>query len=541
MLKLMATIWLFLKFKGDIMEKILFKHSDGDCSKKFENFISKLEDNVCIDFEKKDYYFSKKVYLKNKNNLILNGNGATVISEFNPACHENYTGILHFENCKDIKIANFNVDTSEAVTPGGEIIAVDNEIHTFDVKLYANRSFDGSQRIIGMNSMDSKGTPDGIISATHAVGFKYETIGEGIIRIFHKPKSNKPIKVGSQICLRHAYAGFARLKNSAFTFRNSTDIFIENMNIYSSVYYLFVIFPRCHNLTLKKVYVGSPKKIGCLMGTNVDAVHILGLSGKLIMEDCVFSGLGDDALNIHSSAYTVIKTDKNEADLIHYRPVRQETLPTDESWCRKGDKIIVFNPDFSQKGTLTVKEFNNGKLIFSDLEGKIKEGDILANSAFYATVDIKNCLCENSRVRAFILQTENVSISNCKFFGMASPAIIIAPDIEMWSEVGPAKNIKIENCIFEKCGISETSFKKCSIISSCCHSFDKVYPEDVHKNLTILNNKFIDSGAIFLNSTTGIDIENNQFVDCTNDSLEELIVFQNCKEIKLNNNIINNQ
>ena len=87
--------------------------------------------------------------------------------------------------------------------------------------------------------------------------------------------------------------------------------------------------------------------------------------------------------------------------------------------------------------------------------------------------------------------------------------------------------------------ISETSLKKPSIVSSCCHSLDKVYPEDIHQNVTIKNNKFINSGAIILNSTTGINIEENQFIDSWSENIEELITLKNCKDVTINNDIIN--
>ena len=521
------------------MNRVLFKHIDGDCSEVFESLIAEVENNTIIEFEKYDYYFSKKVFIKDKENLVIDGNGACVVSEFDAVCHEKYTGIFGFENCNNIKLLNMNFDTSEPVNPGGKIVAVDIEKGTFDVELYPGHNISGSQRIIGMNSMDSNGTPDDIIAVTHAVGIKYEMLNENNIRIFYKPIANKSIIIGDQICLRHAFGGFFRLDNGTVTFRNCTDIVLENLNVFSCVHFMFVVFPRCHNLSLENINVGAPKRQGCLMGSNVDAVHIIGLTGKLVVNNCTFSGLGDDALNIHSLAGTVVAVSNNHAKLVYRRFVRlQEDFDIDNNWCRSGDKIIVYSKDFLQKGEFVVENFENGILSFNDSSVNIEEGDILANTAYYATVQIKNCLCENSRVRAFLIQTKNVIIEKSKFFGMAFPAIIMAPDIEKWGEVGPVKDVIIKNCVFQKCGFSDSLFKRSSIVSSGCHAFDKNFRRDLHKNITIRDNEFIDTEPILLNSVEGVVIENNRFIDCKESTLEKMIILENCNKIQVVSNCL---
>lgn len=66
-------------------------------------------------------------------------------------------------------------------------------------------------------------------------------------------------------------------------------------------------------------------------------------------------------------------------------------------------------------------------------------GDILANTALNAEILVENCEVRNSRARALLFRTENITVRNCKFFGMSLPAILMAPYIVVWHEMSPVK------------------------------------------------------------------------------------------------------
>lgn len=510
------------------MTEILFKHFNGDCSDALERFIDSLSDNVCINLEPKDYFITRKVFIKDKKNIVLNGNNATIISEFNPASHEDYTGIFGFCTCDGVTIKNLNFDTSKPANTAGKIVAVNSKENWFDVEMYDGSELKGEERIIGMNSMDSDGTPDLLIAGTHARGFAYEVKNQNTIRVFHINKNLPLINVGEQMCIRHSYGGYNRLEFAGISFRNTKNILIESINVYSCVYLMFVVLPRCENMTIRNVHIEAKKGSNFLMGTNIDAVHILGLAGKLLIENSKFIGLGDDALNIHSTAGFIDKKSNGKIAIINKR----FSIAMDENWCRKGDVIAVYSTDFKKKGTITVEDYNNSEIIFSNFTGEFEKGDVVANTAFYAETTIRNCVIKNSRARAFIFQTENVVVENCEFYGMASPAIIMAPDIAEWYEVGPVKNVIIKNNVFEKCGIASETYRYCAIVSNTCHKLLKNSPPSVHKNITICNNKFINSGICYMNSTDGLKIFDNEVIN-TNCKANDLIIYKNCNNVEI--------
>ena len=171
----------------------------------------------------------------------------------------------------------------------------------------------------------------------------------------------------------------------------------------------------------------------------------------------------------------------------------------------------------NKKGEFKVISFEKDRLCYENLMGELKEGAILQNTAFAASVEIKNCNIRNTRARAFVLQTENIEISDCKFYGMSLPAIQAAPDVRRWYEVGPVKNMSIHNNIFEKCGFVNDD---CPVITvQDNHDKRGAGALGVHKNIVITKNVFKEKSGrcIFVTSTDGVKISGNKFTECGSD------------------------
>lgn len=153
---------------------------------------------------------------------------------------------------------------------------------------------------------------------------------------------------------------------------------------------------------------------------------------------------------------------------------------------------------------------------------------MVANTFYNAEILVENCEVRNSRARALLFQTENITVRNCKFFGMSFPAILIAPDIVVWHEMSPVKNVLIENCIFRKCGFVGNDEANAVISVKTSHDGSQQTPQQIHSNITVRNNVFKDvrNKAIYMSSVKGFDIENNDF---TGHNFSETVVLKNCK------------
>lgn len=492
-----------------MLYKISFDPLIKDYTVFFEIFFQNCEDNSVISITEGNYFVSKKIHIKNKNNITVKGENAVLISEFNPKFGSaEYKGVLAFTDCSNIKIEGLIFESSAPINSAGRVIGIDLQNHSIDVKIYDDCILDGNQTIYAVNSMDKDGSPDYLMAGYGVM--EYEVISNKSVRIYCDERlysSLKRISIGTQLCFRYGVGGYNVLPNAMLTFYNCEDTILNDITIHSSPGYAIVVFPRCHNFTIKGYKLLCPNGSNRLMASNVDGIHILGLSGILKMKNCYFSGLGDDALNIHSTAGHIIKKEKNVITVQNKR----FSIPLEDEWCRKGDKISVYGTDFIKKATLIVDSYEDSKIHYSIYDGVIAAGDFVANTNFYSEVEIENCEVRNSRARAFVFQTENIRVQGCKFYGISGAAILMSPDVERWQEVGPVKNVYIENCSFDKCGFSPLDSQKSAIVVRGSHDSNILYPSGVHKNINVVNNRFsnIPNEEIYISATDNLKIVDN--------------------------------
>ena len=511
------------------MARLNFISSKGDCAESLESFINGLSDNTTLVL-KGECYLSRKVRVRNKKDLAIIGEDAKIITAFDPMeGFYKYSGAFDFEACENLTLQNLIFDTDKPVNSTGVVTSAESDGSSFVVKMLEGCVMDGGQTIFWMFSMDKDGSPDYLLGSYEKT--PYEVLGNGEVRILGRENLRESIQrlpVGERICFLYGGAGnYKQLKNSAVTFEDCKDVSLLDITVHSAAGFMFVAFPRCENFRIERYRVECPKGSNRLMASDRDGIHLLGVGGSVTIKDCFFDGLGDDALNIHSTAGFITAADGNSIKVINKR----FDIPMEKNWCQKGDVIAVYDSDFVRKGSLTVEKYEDSRVYYSACEGSIEVGDVLANTAFNAEILVENCEIRNSRARALLFQTENITVRDCKFFGMSLPAILMAPDIAVWHEMSPSKNVLIENCVFEKCGFIDSRKTNAVISAKPSHDSndDSVYTaEQIHSNITIRKNVFKDvrNKAIYLSSVKGIKIENNDFGDL---DYSETVELKNCK------------
>ncbi len=508
------------------MARLNFISSKGDCSVELERFINGLSDNTTVVL-RDECYLSRKVRVRNKKGLAIIGEGAKIITAFDPMeGFYKYSGAFDFEGCENLTLKNLIFDTDKPVNSTGVVTSVAGDGSSFVVKMLEGCVLDGNQTIFWMFSMDKDGSPDSLLGSYEIT--PYEVLGNGEVRISGRENLREGIQrlpVGERICFLYGGAGnYKQLKNSAVTFEDCKDVSLLDITVHSAAGFMFVAFPRCENFRIERYRVECPKGSNRLMASDRDGIHLLGVAGTVTIKDCYFDGLGDDALNIHSTAGFITEADGNSIKVINKR----FDIPMDENWCQKGDVIAVYDTSFVRKGSLTVEKYEDSRVYYSACEGSIEVGDVLANTAFNAEILVENCEIRNSRARALLFQTENITVRNCRFFGMSLPAILMAPDIVVWHEMSPSKNVLIENCVFEKCGFVGNNEANAVISVKTSHDGSQQTEQHIHSNITVRNNVFRDvrNKAIYMSSVKGFDIENNDFGDR---NYPETVVLKNCK------------
>lgn len=493
-----------------------------DDSSVLEKTISTVPDGGTVELEARDYRLSKSVVVTARTNLVIRGKAGTrFVLRFDSTGDTggNANG-FKFVSCANLRLENMTFTTDRPVNASGRVAAVDTLSRTYDVRLDPEFPLTGRERILSVDTFDETGAPDYVLETFEdpPLGAAYENLDARTVRMkapdgFDLAK----LDVGHRILFRHETSG-----NYVFSFDACRDVTLRDIEIERAMSAGTVISPPSANFTFERYNIRSPRGSMALFAGNSDGIHILGLSGRLVLRDCHFDGMGDDCLNIHGKGAVVKSYDKATGRVeCTYRghDRRERALP--RHWAAAGDRVVVYDgATLLKKGLAGVQSFlADGEMRIDPPEFKLSAGDILANENVFASVRIDGCTFANNRARALLLQTEDVMVENCQFRGIALPAVLVAPDLAYWNEVGPSRDVTIRGCVFERCAVHPTHggcLGAVAFKTTHGRAPEGTYPPGVHRNARIVGNRFVDCprGSVFLASVKGGEVRDNEVVRC---------------------------
>lgn len=542
----------------------LFPDTDADCAALLQSIIDRLPrdgEAVTLCFKKGTYRIGSAVVIRGVRHLTVEGCSSTVVAHFDPAGPiSNNNDVFHLHDCSDVTFHGFFFRTDNPIGAAGTVTALDREAGTVDLRIDREFPITGFEHICATNSFDEKGSPDYALATynmelteqpftapdgtcqTRLVGLDYTVIGEQLIRI--KPgKFSTRLQIGHRINLRYEVYG-----NSIFSFESCRRVCMKDIIIHAAASFGATIRPRSEDFTFDNFCIRVPEGSSALKAANADGIHALGLAGKLTLRNCNMESMGDDTLNIHGLAGGIHAIDPMSRTVSMVYPYRGQIKALPANWALPGDVIYVYDSNtFLQKGSFTVESVDEHNCaVYRDATGEFAPGDTLANAEYFAALHIDGCTVRNTRARGFLVQTHNVLIENSLIYGMSLPALLLSPDIRVWWEVGPCKNVEIRNNVIEYCAHIPSGANQGAIVFKACHdgSTDD-YPAGVHEDLYIHDNRFIDipTSAIFVSSAKNVRIENNSFTRCgrtdTGDGeyAKYEIAAVNCENVTLSGNI----
>ena len=256
-------------------------------------------------------------HLHRREQLTIDGNGCEFVLD-------PYLCFIDLFDCEQITVRNLQVDYSLQATAPGTVMALDEAAYTVDVQLdwpdYATRlggptKEDGEQAFFGMLRLDA---PYDVKKVKHFYVFGSEDLGDGRVRIqsdaAHVKGLRKSLKLGETriglpvpgLAHRHGPGALCRIDYSG-------DILFENVEVWTAPWFSFQLFRNRGDVTMRQVHVRPRPGSGKVLSSCRDAFHAKGNRRKLLFEDCILSGLGDDAFNIST----------------HCSRIRKITTPTD--------------------------------------------------------------------------------------------------------------------------------------------------------------------------------------------------------------------
>ncbi|MBD0404314.1 right-handed parallel beta-helix repeat-containing protein [Flammeovirga sp. EKP202] len=497
--------------------------------------------NIEILFEKGIYDLWGKsdgthalTLFRNKN-LLINGNGATIIM------HSPMLGFLKMMNVKNVIIKDLYIDYDPLPFTQGKIIALNPESNTFDLQIdegfpeLSAPYFTASAERWGMlmdNNIPGK-LKDGV---GHLYPYKgWEKIGERTYRI-QQPQQRfiDDMEVGDvfvQIARNNGKTIFTSFGGENLTFMNITS-YASPAGTYAAFGHKEWNILNC-NVRLKK---------GRYHSANADCIHVSGSMFGPWVEDCLFEGASDDAVNLKAvKKYILEQPQKNQiltvgngvlkGDVFRFYNPREGVL-LDEAYVinieRQKEKnfLITFN-----------KEIQGLRSFGSDKRNDIAYIDTQACESFI----FRNNTFRNARRFGMLLQSNYGIIENNTFENLSQCAISMNNGAD-WGEGFVAHDVLIKNNLFKNIGYDKTFLSQYNAASIRMWVTKLKNPEAKGKwcgiaatkwqglnTIAIEGNHFIyNKRALSIECAQNIFINKNTFIRNPNDPFSEELdpVFQ---------------
>jgi len=373
-------------------------------------------------------------HLHRREQLTIEGNGCEFVLD-------PYLCFIDLFDCEQITVRNLQVDYSLQATAPGTVMALDEAAYTVDVQLdwpdYATRlggptKEDGEQAFFGMLLLDA---PYEVMKVKHFYVFGSEDLGNGRVRIqsdaAHVKGLRKSLKLGETriglpvpgLAHRHGPGALCRIDYSG-------DILFQNVEVWTAPWFSFQLFRNRGDVTMRSVHVRPRPGSGKVLSSCRDAFHAKGNRGQLLFEDCVLTGLGDDAFNIstHCSRIRKINTSMDIE-------IRQQ-FPIQYIPFEVGDTLVVMdganNEIIAERRILAIEE------------EAVKTAD--RESASYDTQFSGNAPVVRLRLDAPI---EGMQVGQVAFDRQSSNPINIIRGCSMDRSSRFQANVELDNCRIE--------------------------------------------------------------------------------------------
>jgi len=247
---------------------------------------------------------------------------------------------------------------------------------------------------------------------------------------------------GLIVVLAHEY----RDKNSILMC-DSRNCIIENYRIINGASF-GIMAMHTENITIRHLVLHYDQESPGITANAADAVHTIACSGEILIEDSIFEGMIDDAINVHSNYYLA-----EAIDGCHLSAVKDKRSSFLNAHCTvidQGDEIAIYNGlTMELKETFRVcraiieDDYTVDLLLDRSVSG-INKGDMIENLSAQARLTLRNCQFGKANTHLRLQTRGTILIENCE----CSLPIILTGDTNFWFESSPVRDLTIRNCRF---------------------------------------------------------------------------------------------
>ncbi len=485
------------------------------------------------------------IYLDNKRNITIDGNGATVM------VHGKMTPLL-FYGCENITVKNLVIDYAVPTMTEFTVLANDDGIITIKINDDCLYRVDGN-RLFWHGEKNENGE------------YYWENECNAPKRYFKvfEPKTEFSRDFRREdltfTCIEELGNNILRCTLYDRTvFVNEGEIFQTRNIIRDQV---GSMFERCKNLSFEKLRVMfmhglgmvnqfsenvsfincdfTPKE-GRTIASTADFFQFSGCKGKILIENCKARGAQDDYVNVHGTHLRIIDVSKGEKSML----VR---FMHPESWGFQalgvGDGIEFIRWDtlqsYNSAMVTSYEKVNDTDIkVFCDFipDDIIIGKDVIENVTYTPDLTVRSCDFGPTSGRGILATTRGeVIIENNRFRKLWGPALLIEDDCNFWFESGLTKNICFINNVVDSCNFNN-NWQGAPVIQFTPKVMKEDFDGFVHKKLTVNGNRFLNpphgKHTFCLEYLKEVEIRNNFFDG------EFFINKKNTDNVIVENNII---
>jgi hypothetical protein len=259
------------------------------------------------------------------------------------------------------------------------------------------------------------------------------------------------------------------------------------------------------NITYSRLRVAPPKGTLRTCPAWGDIFQFSNCKGAVLIEDCVESGMQDDAVNCHGTHLRIVdKPADNELKLRYMHGQSygfQPYVAGDEIAVIDRNKLRELPGNPRRKVTACRQLDKSGKDWLVTLDGPAPafgKDDVVDNITWHPDLTLRRNKVDMDPVRGYLITTRGKVLVEDNVIQSAMPGILVEDDARGWYESTCIRDLTIRKNRFIGCGIE---------INPQTTSNDPKEP--VHENIRIENNTF-EGGGISAKGTRNLVISGNK-------------------------------
>lgn len=299
------------------------------------------------------------------------------------------------------------------------------------------------------------------------------------------------------------------------------------------------------NLTFERLQLAPHSSSGRTAAAFADFMHFSANRGKIAINNSVFEGAHDDAINVHGTHLRIVSNDANRSIRVRFMHAQSYGFNA----FQQGDVVDFISASkltpYATRTIIAVSSISLREIeltLDEPIPQNMEEGDVIENVTWTPEVYIRGNHFKRIPTRGVLVTTRRkVVIEDNIFEGLHMSAILIADDAGSWYESGMVRDVKVRGNRIIACGEGNEP-----VFFIHPENKDQSVDNPVHCNITIERNdiQMVGSRLVDAKSTRNLIFSNN-WITLSNRSEEKpamnseaLIRLLACSEVKIKKNII---